>query len=221
MHRASALALASAVILSAGALARFSGLRADPQLSPEECRQLYLRELDISMKDPLHPQRAALEKARRELLTESVVKAQVEACRKTVSREAYSCALKAGSLAEMMTCRAKPPEKKPETKDPVDPGKTSTDPKETTIQPLDVKVEAAACTRTYAHLLSVYETSEVLKKRPDREKLLTHWRSKTAVDSFQNRCMTTFRPQDLGCILSTRDPDVIQGCLLVAPETKK
>ncbi len=200
----------------------FAELRADAPLSPEECRQLYLRELDISSKDPLHPQRAALEKARKELLAEPVVRAQVEFCRKTISRDSYLCALKAGSVAEMVTCRMRPPEKKQDPKDPLpDARKDPENPRETTIQPLDVKVDATACTRTYTHLVSVYESSEILKKRPDRDKLIAHWKSKTAVDSFQSRCMATFRPQDLGCILSTRDPDVIQGCLLVAPELKK
>lgn len=73
------------------------------------------------------------------------------------------------------------------------------------------------CKKTYDHMLVLFATSPDLKTEQGK-KLLANWNASLARNSFINRCTAVFQPSDLKCILSTKDSDVIQGCLLAVPE---
>lgn len=71
------------------------------------------------------------------------------------------------------------------------------------------------CEKSYAHVFQIITATKTFKEHPDHARLQAHWLSVEARAAYQRRCLAEFRPEDLGCLLGTNDPEVIQGCLLI------
>ena len=168
--------------------------------------------LALAAEDPLAPafvgNQAALDSA-------DTVAAQKRYCLENVTRDGWACQLRAKTLGGLLDCqRRHAPGSTPGATEA--PGTNNPGGGEQ-IATLTVKVNRGTCERTYRHMLAIYETSPELETLSNKAKLLEYWRSTAARKSFAERCLKEFRSSDLGCILSTSDPDVIQACLLEAP----
>lgn len=186
-------------------------------LNPEECDRLYRHQRAVLKQDASHPLAPALRLNEAALGSPSAVAAQKQYCLKNVSRAGFACQLRAKTLRELLDCQQR---HAPGSVSRPGPGETKTESPggSEQIATLTVKVNAGTCERAYRHMLAIYESAPELEELSNKKKLLEYWRSDAARRSFAERCLKQFRSSDLGCILSTSDPDVIQACLLEVPE---
>ena len=230
-----ALALLLAILLVAGI--RPVLYAEDPPVQTElaelnegECNQLYTHQLTLFKNDPDNPLYSSVRMHNELLENPETRKAEVTHCLERVSRESFACQMDAKNLTELLDCRRRFMEQTPdetgENKQPEtnqesyfeqtnEPGPNTGKPE---VMPSGrFAVTPANCRRAYNHIYSVISKTETFQKRPDRARLENYWQSGAARDSFAARCQARFQPRDLGCVLSTQDPDVLQGCLLVIP----
>ncbi len=194
-------------------------------LTGADCDRLYEHQRSVLKRDSSHPLAPAFATSLEAFDTPASVNAQREYCVRTVTRPVFACQLSARTLRELLDCQspaapartpqtpAAPPKKPPAAQVPASGEKPAEQ-----IATLTVRVNRDTCTRAYGHMLGVYENSPELNQLSNKKKLLEHWRGEAARGSFINRCLKQFRATDLGCLLSTADPDVIQACLLEVPE---
>ena len=211
--------------------------RPTASLNRGQCERLYQHQLKVSLKDKSNPLLPSLHINSDGFQTEKSRQAQIKHCLEHVNRESYQCQLAAQDLLGILVCRKKynEPDSKKETaketkkdngssdpnrpKEKKDPGRV-TSPDEIPVNTgknSGLSISESNCRKTYEHLLNVYGSSRLVQKRPDAERLLTHWNSKAARTSFHRRCLRVFKAEDLGCIMGSRDTLVIQGCLLRIP----
>ncbi len=202
-----------------------AGLGAVPErprsAAPTEalCRNLYRHQLDLAERSE-NPIFAAVRMNRKQLEQPATVASQIRNCLGHLTVEDIACQMSAVTYQELLNCQqvpavsADPSEnKKPEN----DSGQQIVVERvETTRVQVDA-VNTANCRKTYEHMLRVYTSSTKFAGERDREKLLTQWRTEASRLSFERRCLAVFQPSDLSCILSSSDPDVIQGCLIDIP----
>ncbi|MEQ9364443.1 MAG: hypothetical protein RIF32_09380 [Leptospirales bacterium] len=212
--------------------------RAQPRLSTAECDQLYTHQLKVIQSDPDNPLYSSVQLNAKVLENPATREAEVRHCRTRVSRESYACQIKSDTLRALLECRRKfdqtqntaqptgqsivQADERDEsyfedtsTDNPAGPNGGGGRPE--TMPSGRFTVNATNCARAYNHIYGVISKTESFQQRPDRTRLENYWRSGEARDSFAARCLTKFKPEDLGCLLSTRDADVLQGCLLVIP----
>lgn len=186
-------------------------------LTAQECRSLYEHQLSLIASDPDNPLHAALGVNAAAMQSAAARDAEARRCVERITRAGFECQLAARSLAELLQCRSRVSETQA-------PGETDRPPAETGGAQLEnlpggrLAVTPETCRRAYDRIFSVMTSAPGFADRRDREQLLARWQSPEAKASFERRCTSKFQPADLGCILSTEDPDVIQGCLLVIPE---
>lgn len=184
-------------------------------LSAQECRSLYEHQLSLVASDPDNPLSAALGVNAAAMQSAAAREAEARRCVARITRASYECQLAARSLGELLQCRTRAGDA---------PGETDRPPTETGAVQLEnlpggrLAVTPETCRRAYDRIFTVMTSAPGFADRRDREQLLARWSSPEAKASFERRCTSKFQPADLGCILSTEDPDVIQGCLLVIPE---
>ena len=192
-----------------------------PELNSLQCKRLYDHKLKIlSRTDSLFGPAVSLNQEN--LKSGPTRLLQLKRCRDITSLKSYDCQLKSNSLLGLLSCEAKFPRSSAVDKKGIVDVKVDRTGKPGVTQQNQRKgglsVTPKNCARTYGHLLNVYTNSPELAKRSDRDRLLKHWRSETSRKSFLSRCGRVFQPENLSCILSTKDSVVLQGCLLKIPE---
>ncbi|MCR9142069.1 MAG: hypothetical protein NXI24_07440 [bacterium] len=212
------------------------------RLNADECDRLYTHQLKVVQSDPENPLYSSVQLNSEVLRNPATRKAEVEHCQANVSRPGFQCQMQAQSLAALLECRRKfdgseASEDGGDANTQTDPGKqpqpedqgesyfedTSTDAapggdgRPETMPSGRFAVNAGNCERAYNHIYGVISKTKNFQQRPDRARLIQYWQSNEARGSFAARCMAKFKPEDLGCLLSTRDADILQGCLLVIP----
>ena len=188
---------------------------ASARLSGAECDRLYRHQRQIIKTDASHPLAPALRLNAPALDSDASAAAQKRYCLQNVSRDSFVCQIRSSTLQSLLRCQQQHP---PGRTAPGEPAETEGEKPTEQIGTLTVQINRESCTRAYRHMLSIYESSPQLDELSNRRKLLEHWKSPAARKSFVERCLKQFRSSDLGCILATADPDVIQACLLEVPE---
>lgn len=198
------------------------------------CEKLYAHQL-LLFKTEENPIATAIKLNNRNLSSPRSREAQIEWCLTRETRRGYQCQMKARTLRELLLCRSERGGSR-KAGDEKGPGKSSgaeekgssaaaekKNGNESRISVIkdgaksSVAVTAKRCKMAYDHLLRIYSESKSFQKRPDAERLLRHWKSPAARNSFELRCRRVFRGEDLNCILSTTDTVIIQGCLFRVP----
>lgn len=193
-------------------------------LTSDECESLYEHQLRIISSDDTFPLSIAIRKSMDSLASGDGRDSQIRQCLTDVDRTQFLCRMKARSTLELLNCKkgeavANTAENQSQQTNKVNgsvqklPGDVSVG----TVVSRPLEATPDRCKQAYEHMLGVYEKHPSLQDEDNRKKLMDYWRSKEARDSFQRRCLTVFQPRDLGCILSTKDPDIIQGCLIQIP----
>lgn len=141
--------------------------------------------------------------------------AEARRCLERTTRASFECQMIARSLGDLLQCRSRQSEAP--TADESGPGGSGGVQLEN-LPGARLAVTPQTCRQAYDRIFNVMTTAPGFSERRDREQLLARWRSPEARASFERRCTEKFQATDLGCILSTEDPDVIQGCLLVIPD---
>ncbi len=215
-HFSTGLSFAGLILLSMGAIL------AQPSLSDDQCREVYYHMIKIMSEDESFPAHSAIASVEDSLRASEVETREVERCVKEMSLETYRCLANAKDVIDLMQCNSPlstGSESQPQAGNQASSAATETsDGGFNALQVKPIAISVAACKKSYDHLVSVYSNSPILKKRVDGGELLKYWNSSEAKTSYQKRCQTVFTAADLGCILSTTDPDVIQGCLIQIPE---
>lgn len=210
-------------------------------LDEAECDQLYSHQLKIIQSDPDNPLYSSVQLNAGVLENPATRQAEIRHCRERVSRESFECQLAAEDLAGLLACRRKFENENGDATNAEKPGDAAGDDRsepesqEAYFEDLSNKsesgqsgrpetmpsgrfaVNAANCSRAYNHIYGIISNTKSFQERPDRARLTEYWQSAEARNSFAARCLAKFKPEDLGCLLSTRDADVLQGCLLVIP----
>jgi hypothetical protein len=211
-----------------------------------ECGRLYSHQLAIVQSDPDNPLYSSVQLNQGVLENPETRDAEIQHCLTRVNRESFRCQMQAKDLAGLLDCRrrfgpdanrpgdpAGDSDKGPDATEAyfedVSPANADPAPKNNqtgaggqtggpeTLPSGRLLVNRANCQRAYAHIYDVISKSAEFRARQDRARLENYWQSSEAKDSFATRCVAKFQPADLGCLLSTRDSDVLQGCLLVIP----
>lgn len=187
------------------------------QLTARECDRLYehQRHLLSLESSPFHP---AAREAQSQLASESAGRAQRKYCQKHFDRPSMTCQLQAKDLSQLLRCGTIGTKTEP-AKQPGEPGKTTrptSDPQDAKTRQHVTQVDSGTCARSYEKMLSVHAASAEFQKRADAARLLEHWRSTAARESFARRCTRGFKVRDLNCILSSTDVTLLQACLLDA-----
>ncbi len=199
------------MLLSAGA-ALVSG---PDRPSASECDALYRHQLALFQQadSPIAP---ALLRQKNNLLRADSMRAQREQCLVRLSREDLRCQMAARSLQELLACGSSVrPENGDGPKDKTEKSeKTEVVVTQPTVRQWVRAVNTETCDRAYEHMLPVHATSASFQKRPDAKRLMEHWQSPGARESFRRRCQRAFRVADLNCILSAKDAESLQACLL-------
>lgn len=208
----SKLALGVAVATLFGVAGALGGPAAeDSDTGATECAALFEHQLDLASREdfPLAP---SIRRGRRSL--ERFRKAQMDRCQKELSGAERQCQLAANTFAELMACKGAElgPEETEVPEEEV-PGEKPTE-KEETPQ-ASYAVDRTNCTRAYEHMLDVIVKGEDFQSREDQKQLQEYWSRPDSKNSFVTNCLGNFKDGDLGCILGTRDVDVLQACLLV------
>ncbi len=233
VSRLPAPALAAGLAFFLG-LSGFASLPGEPyvvrKIPPDRaaCERLYEHQLKLLREDPDNPFYASVNLNIEALQNEASREAEVKHCIERTSIDSYNCQFNAKSFAELVQCRGKFPDrqnneesKQPETDQPTGVEVDRTPEKQNggaeTMPTGRFTVNATNCDRAYDHMYRVITASAKFNERKDRERLLKYWESGEAKNSFRQRCLSDFQPSDLGCLIATKDPDVLQGCLLVIP----
>lgn len=228
-------------------LAQNAYSREEPgDLNTEECRKLYEHQLFVASTDSHFVLQPATKSSLDSMKSEPSPSLQMKACQSRISRKNFDCQMKSSSMLEILQCDLRfgtdwqNQRTDPETAGGSD-GKSSpgigSDPEggsadqgneslngqtiiEETVQlqTTPVPITGKNCNRGYEHLLSVYANHPRLSESSRRQEILAYWKSTEARDSFHEKCMSRFQERDLGCILQTRDTDVIRGCLAQIPD---
>lgn len=205
----------------------------DFDLSARECENLYNHQLKVASVDNGFPLQPAINSTKDRLEKEDVRSKQLNRCRQMVNRRNFECQMKAASMLEILQCslrygaayRVSPPPVISDEKEDL-PYAPSEKQEESSSGDLSVgnvsvvryNVNPENCNRVYNHLVSVYKKLPQLKDDDRTAKMVRYWQSGEARDSFSKKCLSVYKPSDLGCILSTSNPDVIQACLVQIPE---
>ena len=209
------------------------------RLGEAECDRLYSHQLQIIQSDPDNPLYSSVQLNAGVLENPATRQAEIRHCRERVTRESFECQLAADDLAGLLACRRKFERENGDATNANEPddatGKSEPESQEAYFEDLSndsesgqsgrpetmpsgrFAVNAANCSRAYNHIYGIISNTKSFRERPDRARLTQYWQSAEARDSFAARCLAKFKPEDLGCLLSTRDADVLQGCLLVIP----
>lgn len=207
------------------------------RLTADECGRLYSHQLKIVQSDPDNPLYSSVQLNAVVLENSETRQAEVRHCQTRVSRASFDCQMAADSLADLLECRrnfaanqtdpasiedTKPSDTQEAYFEDASTNNGSGPTGENTGRPETMPsgrftVNQSNCQRAYNHIYSVISKTETFQKRSDRVRLENYWQSGEARGSFAARCLAKFKPEDLGCLLSTRDADVLQGCLLVIP----
>ena len=180
------------------------------KLSRSQCEEWTRHTLKIAREDPAHPLHAAL---RLELSSEAT-EAQITYCMAEVGPQQARCQLAAQDFAGILACQKTPQQPAAEENKPEEHNNFFSE-----LTPAaSIAVNAENCSNTYDHLLQVFRGSPALQALRTHQEILRSWESPAARTAFRNRCLKRFKGHDLGCILGTRDPELIQVCLLNVPE---
>ena len=188
-------------------------------LTDRQCDALYRKQVSLFQGDD-SPLSAVMLQRKAVLLAAESVGVQRAHCHARISRKSFQCQMAAGSLADLVRCGedggagvgriSEKSDLKPGSKEE----KTDVVVVETKIREIVRSVSAETCDQAYAHMLSVHGASASFQKRADAKRLLEHWRSTGAQESFRRRCQRAFRVRDLNCLLSAQDPESLQACLI-------
>ena len=214
--------VAGACVLCVCASAVAGGLLyAAPRKSPTgpQCDSLYRKQLSLFQKEdsPLFP---VLVQKKAALLLADSMRVQRDYCRANVSGESFRCQMRAASLAELLGCTGSPsvtqPGKGTGSGEPPETGSEKTEivVVRPNVRALVRSVSQDTCDQAYAHMLSVHSSAPAFQKRPDAKRLMEHWQSVGARESFRRRCIKGFQVADLNCILSAKEPESLQACLI-------
>lgn len=214
--------------------ARDSITGAQLDLGALECRALFEHQLKLLRADPDNPLYAALRENRAALASQATRTAEIQHCLQTVSRDSFICQMDAKRALGLFECQAKHglhDAQKITDADGSDDGAANDNggdgeasgengrgPVTETLPGGSLRVDANSCRSAYRKIYDIMTASDSFAGRTDREQLREYWQSEEARESFQERCVERFRPEDLGCIMRAGDADVIQGCLLVIPD---
>ena len=198
-----------------------------PELNQNQCQQLYTHQLFL-MQSSLNPIALALKKNRSALESSSSRALQLQECSRATSQENFQCQMAALTPLELLRCQEKHGSgagKKIRKNDNNSKKRAEDTPgmklETTTRSESDSQVKrgvsASNCRYTYDHLLSIYSRSSLLPEGAEGKRLLKHWRSKAARDSFERRCLSVFTPDDIKCVVTSREPISIQACLINVP----
>lgn len=179
--------------------------------SKADCLKLHKHQLKVFTSDVKNPLLRSMNINRAGMNQKKSVQKEIRYCMKNIGLAEFTCRMRATNIASLLQCKNPPASTNKISNRIV----TDTTNKTTHIQSNFVKVNTKNCKHAYRHMLSILKRSPSLKQNKKNKELLQYWTSEDEIQEFHLRCKKVFSPDDLGCILGSKNSDVLQACLIL------